>query len=57
MLARHPDLPANGWHGVVFRTARLPGCLHALLDEFSSRDDPDGEPLSLLWIMHAASGP
>ncbi len=31
--------------------------LHALLDEFSSRDDPDGEPLSLLWIMHAAPGP
>jgi DNA-binding transcriptional ArsR family regulator len=31
--------------------------LHALLDEFSSHDDPDGEPLSLLWIMHAAPGP
>jgi DNA-binding transcriptional ArsR family regulator len=27
--------------------------MHALLDEFSGRDDPDGEPLSLLWIMHA----
>jgi DNA-binding transcriptional ArsR family regulator len=26
--------------------------LHALLDEFSSRADPDGEPLSVLWIMH-----
>jgi len=31
--------------------------LHALLDEFSSQDDPDGEPLSLLWIMHAAPRP
>jgi DNA-binding transcriptional ArsR family regulator len=30
--------------------------LHALLAEFTSRDDPDGEPLSMLWIMHAASG-
>lgn len=27
--------------------------MHALLAEFASRDDPDGEPLSLLWIMHA----
>jgi predicted ArsR family transcriptional regulator len=26
--------------------------IHALLDEFSNRDDPDGEPLSLAWIMH-----
>ncbi|MGH3188577.1 MAG: helix-turn-helix domain-containing protein [Streptosporangiaceae bacterium] len=31
--------------------------VHALLDEFSSRDDPAGDPLSLLWIMHAVSGP
>jgi DNA-binding transcriptional ArsR family regulator len=31
--------------------------LHALLADFSSRDDPDGEQLSLLWIMHAVSGP
>jgi DNA-binding transcriptional ArsR family regulator len=31
--------------------------LHALLDEFASRDDPDGEPLSLLWIMHAVGDP
>jgi DNA-binding transcriptional ArsR family regulator len=29
--------------------------MHALLAEFSVRDDPAGEPLSLLWIMHAAS--
>jgi DNA-binding transcriptional ArsR family regulator len=31
--------------------------MHALLAEFSSHDDPHGEPLSLLWIMHAVSGP
>jgi DNA-binding transcriptional ArsR family regulator len=29
--------------------------MRALLAEFCSRDDPAGEPLSLLWIMHAAS--
>lgn len=30
--------------------------VHALLDEFCGRDDPDGEPLSLLWLMHAVPG-
>ncbi len=29
--------------------------VHALLAEFADRDDPDGEPLSLLWIMHAST--
>jgi DNA-binding transcriptional ArsR family regulator len=27
--------------------------VHALLDEFCNRDDPAGEPLSMLWLMHA----
>jgi hypothetical protein len=31
--------------------------MHALFAEFSSHDDPDSEPLSLLWIMHAVSVP
>jgi DNA-binding transcriptional ArsR family regulator len=34
----------------------LAGRMHALLAEFSSHDDPDGEPLSLLWMMHAVPG-
>lgn len=29
--------------------------MRALLTDFAGRDDPDGEPLSLLWIMHAAA--
>lgn len=29
--------------------------LQALLAEFSRRDTPGGEPVSLLWIMHAAA--
>src|SRR6266542_2708985 len=31
--------------------------LRALLQEFSQRDEPDGEPLSLLWLLHAVPAP
>jgi DNA-binding transcriptional ArsR family regulator len=35
----------------------LTGRLQALLADFSRRDTPDGEPVGLLWIMHAAATP